>query len=87
MISVVPQALGRRQDDFGALSILLRRVAIARNRVKLTAIRRLDVHHNSSSHDESMKRFWKRKAKAKRSELRLLFQRLRWRSRQVSKHR
>ena len=31
-------AIGRRQDDFGAPNMLLRRVAIADNRVKLTAI-------------------------------------------------
>jgi hypothetical protein len=39
VISVVPQpSAGRRHDDFGAPNMLLRRVAIADNRVKLTAI-------------------------------------------------
>ena len=57
MISVVPQPSAVREDDFGAPNVLLRRVAVARNRLKLTAIFRRDVHDNSCSHDESLNCF------------------------------
>jgi hypothetical protein len=50
-------AVGCREDDFGAPDMLLRRVAIADNRFKPTAIFRRDVHHDSCSHNESLNCF------------------------------
>ena len=53
MISAVPQpsALARM---ILAPNMLLRRVAVTDNRLKLTAISRRDVDDNSCSHDESL---------------------------------
>ena len=45
------------KDDFGAPNMLLRRVAVTDNRLKLTAISRRDVDDNSCSHDESLNCF------------------------------
>jgi hypothetical protein len=50
-------AVGSRQDDFGAPNMLLRRVAIANNRLKPTAIFRRNLHHDSCSHNESLNCF------------------------------
>ena len=50
-------AIGGGEDDFGAPNMLLRRVAIADNRLKLTAILRRDVHDNSCSHNENLNCF------------------------------
>jgi hypothetical protein len=53
MISAVPAAVGGGKNDFGAANMLLRRVAIADNRLKPTTISRHDVDDNSCSHDGS----------------------------------
>ena len=50
-------AIGRRKDDFGTPNMLLRRVAIANDRFKSTAIARRDVDDNSCSHIESLNCF------------------------------
>jgi hypothetical protein len=47
-------AVGGGKDDFGAPNMLLRRVAVADNRLKPTTIFRHDVDDNSCSHDESL---------------------------------
>ena len=49
--------IGRRQNDLSAPNMLLRRVAVANNRLKLTTIVRRDVHDNSCSHDKSLNCF------------------------------
>src|SRR5262245_17294433 len=49
--------VGRGKGDFSAPDMLLRRVAIADNRLKPPAILRRDLHDNSCSHDESMNSF------------------------------
>ena len=50
-------AISGGEDDFGPPNMLLRRVAIADNRLKLTAILRRNVHDNSCSHNESLNCF------------------------------
>jgi hypothetical protein len=54
MISAVPQPSA---NDGGAPHVFLRRAAVGDNRLKPTAIRSGDVHHNSCSHDESLNCF------------------------------
>jgi hypothetical protein len=48
------------EDDFGAPNVLLRRVAVAHNGLKLAAICRRDVHNNSCSQRELelLRAFW-----------------------------
>jgi hypothetical protein len=49
--------VSRGKDDFSAPDMLLRRIAVADNRLKPTAILRRDLHDNSCSHEESMNSF------------------------------
>jgi hypothetical protein len=57
MISVVPQPSAVARTILARQTCFLRRVAIAGNRLKPTAISRRDVHDNSCSHGESLNCF------------------------------